>query len=222
MEDFMANEINFAAIPQTAIKVLTAPAAFFREMPKVGGFVEPLIFAIALGCVAGIIKAIVMMGMYFSILGIAVLSSIILMPIFITIGCFIGAAILFVIWKLMGSQESYETAFRCAAYMSAISPITAVIGFIPYLGGVIALLIGLYFIVIASTEVHGIPAQKAWLVFGIVVGILCLMSLCSQYAARKAVSNIEMTSKAMQNYVDQAKAMQQAQQQQQQQQQANK
>jgi uncharacterized membrane protein YdjX (TVP38/TMEM64 family) len=37
--------------------------------------------------------------------------AIIFMPIAVAIGSFIGAAILFVIWKLMGSQEDYETAY---------------------------------------------------------------------------------------------------------------
>jgi len=40
--------IDFAAIPQTAVKVLTSPSEFFRQMPKTGGFVEPLVFMIAI------------------------------------------------------------------------------------------------------------------------------------------------------------------------------
>jgi hypothetical protein len=206
----MANEINFAAMPQTAIRVITAPAAFFREMPKAGGFVEPLIFALVLGCLAGIIRAVLTMTMYFSTVGMMALTSIVLMPIFIVIGCFIGAAILFVIWKLMGSQESFETAFRCAAYMSAISPITAVLGVIPWIGAVLGMLLSLYYVVMASVEVHGIPAKKAWIVFGSIIALLCLVSMCTQYAVKKATRNMEMNNKALQNYLDESsKAMQQ-------------
>lgn len=127
--------INFAAFPQTAIKVLTAPAAFFREMPKTGGFVEPLVFAVVMGVIAGLIQSVI------SILGLNVaagmatgVASIVIMPIMIAIVGFVGAAILFVIWKLMGSQESYETAYRCGAYISAFAPIAAVLSIIPYLG----------------------------------------------------------------------------------------
>ena len=53
---------------------------------------------------------------------------IIFMPIAVAIGSFIGGAILFIIWKLMGSQEDYETAYRCGAYLMALAPITAIIG----------------------------------------------------------------------------------------------
>ena len=58
----MANEVNFAAIPQTAIRVITKPAAFFREMPKAGGYIEPLVFALVLGCLAGIIGSAAAQG----------------------------------------------------------------------------------------------------------------------------------------------------------------
>src|SRR3989338_1047508 len=134
--------INFAAFPQTAIKVLTSPAAFFREMPKTGGFVEPLVFMVVMGVISGLIQAAL------SLLGLSIaggiamgLAAIIMMPIFIAIFGFVGAAILFVIWKLMGSQESYETAYRCGAYISAFAPIAAVLSIIPYIGSAIGIIL---------------------------------------------------------------------------------
>jgi len=85
----------------------------------------------------------------------------------------------------MGSQESYETAFRCAAYASAISPITTILNIIPFIGGVIGLLWGTYLMVIASSEVHNIRRKTAWIVFGIIFGILAIITITSQFAARK-------------------------------------
>jgi hypothetical protein len=177
---------NFAEIPQTAIKVLTSPAQFFKSMPKTGGFVEPLIFMVVMGVIGGLLQSI------FSIIGLKIgagmamgIASIVIMPIMIAIFGFLGAAILFVIWKLMGSKESYETAYRCAAYVSAITPITTVLGLIPYIGGIIAIAISTYFIVIASIEAHSIPSQKAWLVFGIIGAIFALMGLTAEFAAHK-------------------------------------
>ena len=98
---------------------------------------------------------------------------------------FIGAAIMFVIWKLMGSDESFETAYRCGAYAAAISPITSVLGVIPYIGSLIGLAWGLYLVVTASVEVHKLPAKKAWMVFGIIGAVLAIMSLSAQASARK-------------------------------------
>ena len=202
----MKEEINLAAIPQTAIRIITSPTAFYREMPKSGGFMEPLIFAVVMGGIAGIIQTIFNFILYFSATSFTVkIMSLIMMPIFIAIGSFIGAAILFVIWKLMGSQESYETSYRCAAYLSAVTPITTIIGLIPYLGMVISVLIGLLYIVIASVEVHAIAAKKAWLVFGIIAAVLCLGSLSAAYKARQFAGQAEVQRKQV---LEAAKAMQ--------------
>jgi hypothetical protein len=170
----------------TAIAVITNPVEFFRGMAKTGGFVEPLIFMVATGVISGVIRAV--LGLFhFGMVGstMAALASIILVPIFVLIFGFVGAAILFGIWKLMGSNESYETAYRCGAYASAISPILAVLGIIPYVGGLIGLAWMLFLLVNASVEVHKIAAKTAWMVFGIITAILALMSTCGEISARR-------------------------------------
>ncbi len=174
------------AIVETVKKVILAPVEFYRGMPKGGGFGDPLIFVVVLGVVSGVIQAVLSL-VHLGAAGTVVmaLSLIILGPVWIVVGSFIGAAILFVIWKLMGSNESFETAYRCGAYAAAITPITAVLGIIPYIGGLIGLAWGLYLVVMASVEVHKLPAKKAWLVFGIIGAVLALMSLSAQASARK-------------------------------------
>ena len=115
----------------------------------------------------------------------------------ILIGGFIGAAILFVIWKIMGSNENYETAYRCGAYMMAISPVTAVLSVIPYVGALIGLAWGLYLVVTASVEVHKIAAKTAWLVFGIITAIFALMSVGSAMAARRMSRSMQTWQQEM-------------------------
>jgi len=206
------NTVNLTEIRDTAIKVLTSPAEFFREMPKTGGFVEPLIFMVAMGVIGGLIQSI------FSIIGLRGASgmamgaaSIILLPIIIGIFGFVGAAILFAIWKVMGSQEAYETAYRCTAYISALTPITSLVGLIPYIGGAIGIALATYFIVIASIEVHKIPSQKAWLVFGIIGAILVILSFSGEIASRRVSRDAirlrqeaEKASKMMQKQAEDA------------------
>jgi len=205
------NIVNLTEIRDTAIKVLTSPTEFFRQMPKTGGFVEPLIFMVVMGVIGGLIQSI------FSIIGLRAsgmamgAASIILLPIVIGIFGFIGAAILFIIWKIMGSQEPYETAYRCAAYISALTPITSLIGLIPYIGGAIGIALATYFIVIASIEVHNIPSQKAWLVFGIIGAILVILSFSGELASRRIARDAnnlrqeaEKASKMMQKQAEDA------------------
>jgi hypothetical protein len=206
-----ADSINLTSIQKTAMNVLTSPSSFFREMPKTGGFVEPLIFMVIMGVISGLIQTI------FSIISLNVaggmamgIASIILVPIFAAIFGFVGAAILFILWKLLGSQESYETAYRCGAYLSVLMPVITVLGLVPYLGSAVGIALYVYFLVIASVEVHNVPSQKAWLVFGIIGAILIIMNVSGQMTARKASreaakfkEKMEETSKTMKKQAEQ-------------------
>ncbi|PKL51188.1 MAG: hypothetical protein CVV37_06810 [Nitrospira bacterium HGW-Nitrospira-1] len=192
MDGQQTKRVDFAAIPQTAIKVVTSPVSFFRDMQKTGGFIEPLVFMVVMGVLSAIIQTVLTIPQLMNVKGgvTAGAASIIIMPIAIVIFGFIAAGIAFVIWKIIGSQESFETAYRCVAYAGAISPITTILGIVPYLGSVLGILIWTYFIVIASVEVHKIPAKKAWTVFGIIAVIFVLLSLRVQFAARKLESDL--------------------------------
>jgi hypothetical protein len=212
-----AKDINFAAMPQMAVRIVTAPAEFFREMPKTGGFLKPLVFAGVMGLTASMILAI------WSLLGFgygggaspglaAILLSIIFMPVIFAIASFIGAAGVFFIWKLMGSTQNYEVSYRCMAYLMALVPITAVIKVVPYVGTILSFAIVTFYIVVVSTEVHGIPVRKALQVFGIIGVVLTVLSLYSEYSARNRYETPEQvrkaaeeTAKQYQRHIDEAR-----------------
>ena len=184
----------------TVQRVITDPAGFYREMPKTGGLVDPLIFMVSMGVVSGIIQAIL------GIIGLGVvgsffmaIASIIIAPIMIVIFGFIVAGILFLIWKALGSQEPFEVAFRCLAYSMAISPITAVLNMIPYIGPILGLAWMTYLLVNASTEVHEVQAKLAWIVFGAIAAVLALLSISSQLAVRRVSQNVNASMNALQN-----------------------
>ncbi len=184
--------INFGAMPQIAVNVVTKPAEFFQTMPKTGGFLEPLIFAVIMGFISGIIQALLhLFGLGYGQNMMAGFGMIIFMPIAAAIGSFSAAAILFLIWKFMGSQEDYETAYRCGAHLMALSPITSFIGFVPYIGVMINMAIFTYYLVTASIHVHKIPSQKAWLVFGIIGLIFAVLGVVSEYQGRRMASSVE-------------------------------
>lgn len=197
----MIKGINFAAMPQTAIRIVTAPAEFFQEMPKKGGFLEPFVFALVMGFAASIILAI------WSLLGFGyeggaspglawIFLSIIFTPFILAICSFIGAIVIFYIWQFMGSVQDYEVSFRCIAYLMALAPITAIIKVIPYAGTILFFAIAVFYIVIVSTEVHDIPARKALQVFGIIGAVLIMFSLYSEYSDRTRYETPEQVRKA--------------------------
>ncbi len=176
-------KIDFAAIPRTAIKVIVSPAVFFREMPKTGGFVEPLVFMMVMGVTAGIVNvALSFVGIHAGI-GKA-LSSIIRYPVVAAVLGFIWASIVFVIWKLVGSGEPYATAYRCMAYITALWPMTTALDAIPYIGLLLSIALVAYFYVIASIETHKIPSRRAWLVFGIIGAILIVLLVSARIEQR--------------------------------------
>ncbi len=191
-----SGSVNLTEIPQTALRVLMSPAAFFREMPRSGGYAEPLAFMVAMGVLSGLLQsALSFLGLQFmASVGMA-LSSIVIFPIAIAVVGFLAAGILFVIWKLMGSGENYETSYRCVAYVSALSPIMTVLNVIPYIGTAAGLVIACFYYVAASVEVHGIPARKAWLVFGLLAALLIVMNVSGQMAAKRMAGESERMQK---------------------------
>lgn len=190
-------------IQKTTVDVIKNPAGFFETMPVTGGFVDPIVFLSAMGIIAGLIQAVLsIVGVGPAVSFFMALAAIIIMPVFVVIFSFIGAGIFFVIWKLVGSDQSYEAAYRCIAYASAISPIMILIGVIPYLGAIVGLLWMLYLMVTASEKVHKIDVKKAWIVFGVIFAILILLNINSQRMARNAQKQINDFNRQMQSMED--------------------
>jgi hypothetical protein len=155
-------------------------------MPRSGGFADPLIFVVALSIVSALVAIpfwLLGAGPYSAFPG--MIFTFVIAPLLTGIFSFVGGGVLFVIWRFLGSRESYETAYRCSAYITAVSPITVVASIVPYLGGVAMVIWGFFLMVIASEEVHGIERRKARIAFGAAAVVFALMSISSQRAARE-------------------------------------
>lgn len=171
--------------------VITNPVGFYQTMPKSGGYGNPVIFVAVMGAVMGLVTAL--LSFFGSAAGMLAggLAAIIIMPIFAVLGAFIGAAILYVIWKLMGSPENYETAFRCQASAAAIYPISALLAIVPYIGSIVMIAWGVFLMIEASVSVHGRPRRTAQIVFGILAALLILSNIASERAARQMEERME-------------------------------
>ncbi len=196
---------DFASIPATAMRVVREPAAFFGEMAKTGGYLEPLVFMVIMSVTSGVLGGL--LHALTNILGLNLYSglalgmiTIVLMPLYCAIGSaffgFFVAGVLFVIWRLMGSKEGYETAYRCTSYLAAIAPLVTILWIIPYLGGALGLVTVLYYIVTASVRAHGIALGRAWIVFGAITALLILFSVSAQIAARRFARNMEQANES--------------------------
>ncbi|RBP53485.1 YIP1 family protein [Arenicella xantha] len=172
-----------------ARKIITDPVGFYRDMPQTGGYTNPLLFVVVMGLATGVI------GFVLSLIGLAKFNTmiggavgfgmLIFMPIALVIGSFIGGAILWVVWKLMGSQKSYETAVRCVAYSSAITPIVSALSIIPYIAGIVKTLWSCFLMYTASVQTHELKEQTAKIVFGIFAAIGLISGIGSEHTVRK-------------------------------------
>lgn len=177
---------DFNSVINDAKRVLLEPAAFYRGMAKSGGYTEPLIYVVVMGFAAGVLATLTSIfggGARFG--AGAGFFALFLLPIVAVISSFISGTIMFVIWKLMGSSQAYETAWRCVAYSMAMFPVMMILQWIPYLGSVVGVIIIIWLMINASIEVHGIERKKAQLVLGVLGVFMVLGNISSERAARK-------------------------------------
>ncbi|MDX8408179.1 MAG: YIP1 family protein [Mariprofundaceae bacterium] len=189
---------DFAAIPGQMVEVIRNPVGFYKQMPKTGGFVEPLVFMVAMAVLTAVVLAIAgMVG--FGPVGMMAMGfvGLIILPIMVAIFGFVGAAIMFVIWKIMGSNEDFETAYRCVAYSYSYAPVAALVSGIPYLGTLVSTLWPMALMAIASMHVHGRSQGLSWGVFGVLGLLFALSSLSIEMAAHKMQSGMQDWSQQM-------------------------
>jgi len=187
---------NVESILNTAVEVIKNPAGFFAGMNKTGGFKDPLIFMVAMGVVTGCVRIILsLFGLGYTSSFLAALFQVILVPLFVGVLGFLAAALFYIVWKIMGSKESYETAYRCIAYSSAITPIVSLISPIPYLGAIAGNVWSMYIMVTASMVVHLIDKKKSWIVFGVLCFVLCVSAINTERAAQDMAQKMERWEK---------------------------
>jgi hypothetical protein len=140
----------FNAFIETLSVVLTRPTEAFSIMKREGGLGEPLIYALIGGCIGGIVSFLFTLGFQsvglFSGLhnndlaamaGMGVGSAmVILIPLLIVVGLFIGSAIVHLCLMIVGgANQSFETTFRVLAFShGSAGPLQI----IPLCGGMIS------------------------------------------------------------------------------------
>ncbi len=178
------------SLPETVKTVILQPAAFFRTMPKGGGFLSPLIFLLVMTVIYAVIVTVIAAVSIGEFVG-AAMFGIVLGLVLIVIGAFVTSAILCVVWMMMGSKERFEASFRIVCYTSSIWPISGVLSIVPYLGTAVWVVWGTWLIILASVHLHHLPRNKSMAVFGIIGAIFLALSLGGEYAGQQSMHQIE-------------------------------
>lgn len=171
---------------ETAKLFITAPDQAWRLTRETGDFTRPLLFGVIVGWVGLVFGAVwgAMIGapwlryvpeqyrMYVGRAGGGIIAQIILGPLFIALGLFIGTAIFHVsfmiVGALKGSRSQFEGTFRVVSY-SSIAHIAYVI---PFVGGLVALVWRIYLMMLGVQQLHKTTQGKA------LAGILLPLALC--------------------------------------------
>jgi hypothetical protein len=140
----------FNAFVETLVMVLTKPGEAFMAMKREGGLGEPLIYALIGGCIGGVVSFLFSLGLqsvglfadrhdtFAAMAGMGAGSAafIVLLPLFIIMGLFIGSAIVHLCLMIVGgANQSFETTFRVLAFSQGS---TGPLQMVPICGGLIA------------------------------------------------------------------------------------
>ena len=170
---------------------ITSPAEAFARTRRNGDFASPLIFAIVvtwIGIIIGQLWSLVFGGSILSMLPPQVrdqaglwlagstggmLFTIVLAPIWTTIGLFIWAGILHLSLTVVGgasqSKAGYEGTFRVVSY----STVSQLANLIPIVGGLVAAVWGIVLGVMGLTALHGTTQGKALAALLIPILVCC-------------------------------------------------
>lgn len=177
---------------ETWKEIIQTPSDFYRRMPTSGGYADPLTFAAISYVIYGLLTALFnrgmsMGGMYgtygrgFSFS--AVIAAAIMTPIVGIISTFIVAAILYIIYKVLGGTGSYEGTVRVISYATAVLALS----WIPLLG-LLASIYVLYLYIVGGMTVHNVSMGKS--AVAVLLPIVLIFILAMLVASLAALSSI--------------------------------
>lgn len=182
-----------------AIKLIVRPAGFFQAMPRVGGFIDPLLYVVAtavLGVLLGAVELFVSHGVGMRDLGMLAIW-LVIVPLIAVILSFFVAAVGFAIWSFTGSRQSYETSYRCLAYMHVVWPAAVLLSVVPYLG-LLGIAWWLFLIATATSVVHKTTLWPALLAFCVVAAVPGLAYYSSVSSDIRAKEHLESYTRELQ------------------------
>lgn len=166
-------EVGFwKALGKTWFNVIFHPKQFFTNMPITGGLGRPLLFGLIWGSLAIIIAGIINIllqgaGVTPPAVGPEVppkavmvttyIVLIILAPLLVTIGLFVGAGIYHVSVLIFGGRKGFQPTFRVVCYANSIS----IFNVVPFLGAVFVTVYSIILFCLGFKRAHGISTVKA-------------------------------------------------------------
>ncbi|UCG94956.1 MAG: YIP1 family protein [archaeon] len=175
-------------------EVLLNPKETFKKQEKNADLGKATVHLVIAGLIAGFIGGLAaaagltatggMAGLGPGITGaglgiIAFVGSLIITPIVSVVGWLVGSAILYVFALIFQGKGNYTTqSYLLGLYWAPLIIITAILGIIPFIGGILNFLValyGLYLLTMALKQAHKVSTGKAvaiWIIPVIVLAVL--------------------------------------------------
>ena len=182
----MENLGFFKAFFATLGDVLFHPSRFFSRMPVDAGLIHPLIFALIMGVLGGVIS-LVYQFLFMSFLSMPpdaevtvgfqlpmMIGSAIGLPVMTIVGVFLVSAVLHVCLMIVrGNKKGFEATFRVIAYANS----TQIFGIIPVLGGLVGGIWTVVVWIIGIRESHGISTGRSALAVFLPILVIIVLAL---------------------------------------------
>jgi len=170
----------------TVSLLITKPSEAFTMMRPEGGLTDPLLFGLIGGSLGGIVS-IIFQGLFQSIpgfagrndafnslgvsVGVILVIYAVLMPLLVTVGMFIGAAVLHLCLMLVGgANRSFETTFRVVGFTAGAANLFSII---PICGGIIAVVYHIVLQCIGLSRAHPTTTGKALMAIFLPMIVCC-------------------------------------------------
>lgn len=176
----------FERFAETVKMLATRPGEAFAGMPTSGGIGAPLLYAIFVGWIGigvAVIWNTLFQGMWIPFMGggeeaavmagitaLWAIGMIIVAPLLVIIGVFIGAAILHVALLIVGgASNGFEATVRVVCYAQTAQ----LAGIIPFCGGLISMVWAIVLYVFGLSAAHRTTKGKAGLAVALPVVVCC-------------------------------------------------
>ena len=177
---FMELIMSIGKYFKDAVAVATNPAQFYREMPRSGGLIEPVLYVLAMAVVAVLLCAVGAIfdaeTRFFGTLFGHLIPHVV--KVFVVIA--VATVALYFLWQRLGSSQSFEVSARAVTYLAVFSPIWIMLGGFEGVLGLVFKVIAIGWLiaalVAASSEVHAVDKQSALMSF---IGLAILLALFS-------------------------------------------
>jgi hypothetical protein len=163
-------------ISQTVRQSLFSPKEFFAGLPRHGGLLNPLFYALIVGTVGSMVGYLwsiafsTSVGSAMSLSRGATVGLAFLIPLLVFMGLVVAAGLLHVsLFLVGGANEDFEATFRVVCY-STSADLFAVF---PLIGGFIGLIWKIYITVIGVREAHGISTGRSVLALSLPSLVCC-------------------------------------------------